>query len=140
MRSYYVKKEDKQYNGQTTIYKTLHRKQRLSNTNNIKKRRWAQVYQKCKQFLLQYYTSRVTVATNPVINHKSTSTPQIGVHWRHYVKSRSELRVFPNRRPFKILWSMADLLLSNRRPFKVCTSSVSLHIISHQYKTSKFPA
>ena len=48
---------------------------------------------------------------------RSTSTPQIGVHWRHYLKSRSNLRIFSNWRPFQVLRSMSDLLLSNRRPF-----------------------
>jgi hypothetical protein len=48
----------------------------------------------------------------------STSTPQIVAHWRHYLKSRFDLRVFSNRHLFQILRSMADLLLSNRRPFQ----------------------
>jgi hypothetical protein len=46
---------------------------------------------------------------------RSMSTPQIGVHWRHYLKSRSDLRLFSNQRPFQILRSMANSLLSNRR-------------------------
>ena len=41
---------------------------------------------------------------------KSASTPQIGIHWRHYLKSRPNLWVFSNQRPFQILRSMADLL------------------------------
>ena len=49
---------------------------------------------------------------------RSTLTSQIGVHWRHYLKLRSYLRVFSNRRLFQILRSMADLLLSIRRPFQ----------------------
>ena len=36
-----------------------------------------------------------------------------------------------------VLW---DILKSNRHPFQVCTSSASLHIISHEFKASKFPA
>ena len=36
---------------------------------------------------------------------------QISVHWCRYLKSRSDLRVFSNRRPFQILRSMADLLV-----------------------------
>jgi len=34
---------------------------------------------------------------------RSTSTPQIGVHWRHYLKSRSNFRIFSNRHPFQTL-------------------------------------
>ena len=45
---------------------------------------------------------------------KSASTPQIGIHCRHYLKSRSDLRVFSNRCPFQILRSMADLLVMVR--------------------------
>ena len=88
-------------------------------------------------------------------SHESTSTPQIGVHWHHYLKSRSDLRVFSNWHPFQILRSMVDLLLSNRRRFQsedlfvllscrmmdvgqVSTSSV-LHIISNECKASKVP-
>jgi hypothetical protein len=84
---------------------------------------------------------------------RSTSTPQIGIHWRHYLKSRTNLRVFSNWCPFQVLRSMSDLLLSNRRPFQsedlyvllpchmmdvgqVCTSS-ALHIISNECKTHK---
>jgi hypothetical protein len=36
---------------------------------------------------------------------------QIGVHWRHYIKSQSDLRVFSNRHPFQILWNIVDLLV-----------------------------
>jgi len=43
--------------------------------------------------------------------HKSVSSPQISIHWRHYLKSGSDVRVFPNRRPFQILRSMANLLV-----------------------------
>jgi hypothetical protein len=42
---------------------------------------------------------------------KSTSIPQINIHWRHYLKSWSDLRVFSNQRPFQILRSMVDLLV-----------------------------
>jgi hypothetical protein len=45
---------------------------------------------------------------------KSASTPQISIHWCHYLKSWSDLRVFSNRRPFQILRSMADLLVRVR--------------------------
>ena len=45
---------------------------------------------------------------------KSVSTPQIGIHWRHYLKSWSDLRVFSNRYLFQILRSMADLLVRVR--------------------------
>jgi len=44
--------------------------------------------------------------------HPLTALPQItvqtqtGIHWRHYLKSRSNLRVFSNRRPFQILRSI----------------------------------
>jgi len=41
---------------------------------------------------------------------KSASTPQICIHWRHYLKSLSDLRVFSNRHPSQILRSMANLL------------------------------
>ena len=67
-------------------------------------------------------------------------------------KSWSNLRVFSNQRPFQILRSMANLLLSNRRPFQsedlyvllpchmmdvgqICTSV--LHIISNECKKQK---
>ena len=49
---------------------------------------------------------------------RSTSTPQIGVNCRRYLKSGSNVRVLSNRRPFQFIRSMADLLLSNRRPFQ----------------------
>ena len=39
---------------------------------------------------------------------------QISIHWRHYLKSRSDLRVFSNRCLFQILRSMAYLLLGVR--------------------------
>jgi hypothetical protein len=42
------------------------------------------------------------------------SSPQIGIHRRHYLKSRSDLWVFSNRRPFQIRRSMADLLVTVR--------------------------
>ena len=42
---------------------------------------------------------------------KSASTHQIGIHWRHYLKSRSDWRVFSNRRPFQIIICMSDLLV-----------------------------
>ena len=51
---------------------------------------------------------------------KLASTPQI--HWRHYLKSLSDLRVFLNRRPFQILGSMADFLVRVR--VKAFVSSV----------------
>ena len=35
-------------------------------------------------------------------------------HRRHYLESRSDLRVFPNRRPFQFIRSMADLLFRVR--------------------------
>ena len=34
---------------------------------------------------------------------KSASTPQIGIHLLHYLKSRSDLRVYSNRCPFQTL-------------------------------------
>jgi len=37
---------------------------------------------------------------------KSASTPQINIHWHHYLKSRSNLRIFWNLCPFQILRSM----------------------------------
>ena len=84
---------------------------------------------------------------------KSVSTPQISIHWRHYLKSRSDLKIFSRERPFQILKSMVDLLLLNRLPFQsedlyvllpchlmdvgeVCTSS-ALYIISKECTTSK---
>jgi hypothetical protein len=45
---------------------------------------------------------------------ESGSTPQIDTHWRHYLKSRSDKRLFSNRYPFQILRSMADLLVRVR--------------------------
>ena len=45
---------------------------------------------------------------------KSASTPRIGIHWRHYLKSRFNIRVFSNQRPFQILRSMVDLLVRVR--------------------------
>jgi hypothetical protein len=71
-------------------------------------------------------------------------------------KSWSNLRVFSNQRPFQILRSMTDLLLSNRQPFQnedlcvllpchimnigqVCTTS-ALHITSNECKTAKLQA
>ena len=46
--------------------------------------------------------------------HRSVSIPQINVHWRRYLKSRSDLRIFSNQRPFQIMRSMADLLIRVR--------------------------
>ena len=40
---------------------------------------------------------------------KLSSTPQISIHWRHYLKSLSNLMIFSNLCPFQILRSMADL-------------------------------
>ena len=45
---------------------------------------------------------------------KSTSSPQIHVHWCHYLKSRCNLRVFSNCHPFQIFRSMANLLVRMR--------------------------
>ena len=45
---------------------------------------------------------------------ESVSTPQIGIHWHHYLKSRPNLRIFSNLLPFQILWSMANLLVRVR--------------------------
>ena len=42
---------------------------------------------------------------------KSLSIPQIGIHWRHKLSSRSDLRVFSNRLPFQIVRSMSNLLV-----------------------------
>ena len=42
---------------------------------------------------------------------RSASTPQIDIHSRHCLKSRSDLRVFSNRRPSQILKSIVDLLV-----------------------------
>ena len=84
---------------------------------------------------------------------KSEYTPQICIHWCHYLKSRSDLRVFSNWRAFQILRSKADLLLSNRHPFQkeilyvllpchmmdvgqICTSS-ALHIIIYQMNAKR---
>ena len=36
---------------------------------------------------------------------------QIGIHWCHYLKSQSDLRIFSKWYPFHILRSMADLLV-----------------------------
>jgi hypothetical protein len=72
---------------------------------------------------------------------KLASIPEIGIHRRHYLKSRSDLRVFSNRHPFLILRSMADLLLSNQRLFQsedlyaftLSHDESSLYIISIAY-------
>ena len=45
---------------------------------------------------------------------KSASTPHIGIHWRHYLKSWPDLKIFLNLRPFQILGSKADLLVRVR--------------------------
>ena len=45
---------------------------------------------------------------------KSTSSPQIHVHWCHYLRSRCNLRVFSNCHPFQIFRSMANLLVRVR--------------------------
>jgi len=76
---------------------------------------------------------------------KSASTPQISIHWRHYLKSRSDLKIFSHERPFQILKSMVDLLLLNRLPFQSEDLYVllpwhlmdALYIISMECTTSK---
>lgn len=50
----------------------------------------------------------------PASGFKLVSTPQIYIYWHHYLKSRSALRVFLNRRLFPMLRSMADLLVRAR--------------------------
>jgi hypothetical protein len=45
-------------------------------------------------------------------------------HWRHYFKSRSDLRVLSYRRPFQILRSMADLLVRVRVRVRAYVSDV----------------
>ena len=53
-------------------------------------------------------------------------TLQIGVHWCHYLKSRSDLRVFSNWHPFQILRFMAIYcyqIFSGRR--SVCAFTLS---------------
>ena len=45
---------------------------------------------------------------------KSASTTLIGIHWCHYLRSMSNLLVFSNRSPFKILRSMVNLLVRVR--------------------------
>ena len=45
---------------------------------------------------------------------KWASTPQVGTHCRHYLKSRSNFRVYSNQRPFQILRYMAELLVRVR--------------------------
>ena len=37
---------------------------------------------------------------------RSASTPQISIHWLHYLKSQFVIRVFSNQHPFQILRSM----------------------------------
>ena len=39
---------------------------------------------------------------------------EIGIHWHYNLKSQSNLRVFSNRSPFKILTSIGDLLVRIR--------------------------
>jgi hypothetical protein len=80
---------------------------------------------------------------------KSVPTPQIGIHWHHYLKSWCCLRVFSNQLPFHILRSYvqrprpldhiymcnqcpaSDLCLffklANRRPFS--NSQLPFHIL-----------
>ena len=47
---------------------------------------------------------------------------QIGIHWRHHLKSGTVLRVFSNGRPFQILRSVADLFV--RATVRACISDV----------------
>jgi hypothetical protein len=56
---------------------------------------------------------------------KSASTPHISIHWRRYLKSRSDFSECSNQRPFHILRSMADLLVSVR--IRACASDVIEH-------------
>ena len=56
---------------------------------------------------------------------KSASTPHISIHWRRYLKSRSDLSECSNQRPFHILRSMADLLVSVR--IRACARDVIEH-------------
>ena len=64
---------------------------------------WLSHIQRIKQYLTVY-----------LIRLRSGSTPQIGIHWHHYLKSRFDLRVFSNQHPFPILGSMADLIVRVR--------------------------
>ena len=45
---------------------------------------------------------------------KLASSPLIGIHWRHYFKLRSDLRIFSNLYAFQILRSLANLLVRVR--------------------------
>ena len=56
--------------GQAMIYKTLHRKQRSSNSNHTKNRRWIQVLLVWSSSCSTSSTSHVTLVTNPVISHE----------------------------------------------------------------------
>ena len=63
---------------------------------------------------------------------KSTASPQIHVHWRHYPKSRSNLRVISNRHPFQIFRSMANLLVRVR----VMLGHTSLDVDLRKWETA----
>jgi hypothetical protein len=54
------------------------------------------------------------------IFHKSASH---GVHWRHYLKSRFNFRIFSNRRPFQTLISIGPFTWSNL-PSKIIVRTV----------------
>jgi hypothetical protein len=80
------------------------------------------------------------ISLNSVSVFKSASTPQIGIHWRHYLKSRFNIRVFSNQRPFQILRSMVDLPLINAKssnPCQISTSQTSAHQIYVLFTTSQ---
>ena len=59
---------------------------------------------------------------------KLASSPLIGIHWCHYFKSRSDLRIFLNLCAFQILRSLANLLVRVR---------VRAYIIGRQFEKSE---
>jgi hypothetical protein len=66
------------------------------------------------KLITKVWDSDIYDRLRPVSGLKSACTPQIGIHWHHYLKTRSDLRVFWNLCPFQILRSMANLLVSIR--------------------------
>ena len=61
---------------------------------------------------------------------KSVSTPQISIHWRHYLKSRSDLKIFsrelsfPNSQIYGRFIAIKSTSFPERR--SVCASTLSL--------------
>jgi hypothetical protein len=76
----------------------------------LKKEHFYSIYNYCQKCFNWHIYNRLRSASGL----KLVSFHQICTHWCHFLKSRSDLRVFSNRHPFHILRFIADLLVRIR--------------------------